>query len=296
MKCLICDKEMLGPHRGYWFKCRQCGFLASNLSAEIGNHASHDTINEDFRREALDAIRHDNFSRILDELQRLHTTESATLLDVGCAHGWFLQAATRRGYSATGLEPDSTIAAVARQEGLSVIPGYFPDDLPPRESFGVITFLDVFEHLPSPHEAAAACFERLAPEGLLVMTLPSSKGILYRIARLLSRLGIHGPLDRLWQRGFPSPHISYFHPAILANMLEPHGFREVHRGTFPSFRRKGLWKRLRYDRRSSLLTSIAQWLVLITLSPLLFICPSDISLQIFRRVGSSTPPAGKPSL
>jgi hypothetical protein len=77
--------------------------------------------------------------------------------------------------------------------------------------------------------------------------------------------------------------LTYFHPAGLAGLLHSHGFREVHRGRLPSFSRKGLWQRLRYDRRSSLVISIVQWLVLGVLSPLQALLPSDISFQVFVR-------------
>lgn len=87
----------------------------------------------------------------------------------------------------------------------------------------------------------------------------------------------------MWQRGFPSPHLTYFHPVALAGMLRSHGFREVHRSTLPSFTRTGLWQRLRYDRRSSLFVSAVQWLALGLLSPLQTLLPSDISFQVFVR-------------
>ena len=263
---------------------------ALRSSPAIGDHASHGTIDEDRRREALDSLRHLNFERVLDECpQRLRGNFPTSLLDVGCAHGWFIQAASRRGYNTAGIEPDPAPAAQARQDGLPVISGYFPQDLPDRAKVDVITFHDVFEHLPSPREAALACFQRLTPMGLLVIVMPSSKGILFRLARLLSRFGLNGPLDRMWQRGFPSPHLSYFHPAILVNMLRPHGFREVHRSALPSFSREGLWQRLRYDRRSTFLVSAVQWFALLLLFPLISFLPSDISLQIFVRLEDAPP-------
>ncbi|HYN41069.1 MAG TPA: class I SAM-dependent methyltransferase [Thermoanaerobaculia bacterium] len=280
---------MTGPHRGYWFECRQCGFLASSLVPAIGDDASHEAIDETRRRQALDGLRHSNFECVLDAIQPLRTSFSTRLLDVGCAHGWFLRAAARRGYLATGLEPDATIATEARRDGHSVISGFFPGDLPDDAVFDVITFHDVFEHLPSPREAAAACFQRLSPGGLLVLVLPSSKGTLFRLARLLSRFGLHGPLDRLWQRGFPSPHLTYFHPDALDSLLQPLGFREVHRATLPSFTRKGLWQRLRYDQRSSFLVSVVQWLALGLLSPMQRLLPSDISFQVFVREDHAAP-------
>ncbi|MBK9964435.1 MAG: methyltransferase domain-containing protein [Holophagales bacterium] len=198
----------------------------------------------------------------------------------------------RRGYLATGLEPDPLIADQARQDGLSVTTGFFPQDLPDAAVFDVISFHDVFEHLPSPREAAAACFHRLSPGGLLVLVLPSARGALFRPARFFSRLGLHGPLDRMWQRGFPSPHLSYFHPAALEAMLRPQGFREVYRGTLPSFTRRGLWQRLRYDRRSSRLVCAVQWLALSLLSSIQGLLPADISFQLFIREKEATSSGG----
>jgi len=291
MNCTICKTPMNGPHRGYWFLCPQCGFLASSLSPSIGDLTNDNAIDEMRRREALDDLRHLNFERVLDVLDGLAVSQPKRLLDVGCAHGWFLQAAAKRGYLATGVEPDPVIANQARRNGLSVIPGFFPQDIPADEVFDVISFHDVLEHLPSLQEAATACFERLSPSGLLVIVLPSSEGFLFRLAQHLSQLGLHGPLDRLWQRGFPSPHLSYFHPGALESLLVPHGFREVHRGTLASFTRKGLWQRLTYDRRSSRIISCIQWLALSLLSPLQAFLPADISFQIFRR-DTVNPPVG----
>ncbi len=289
MHCLVCQSAMTGPNRGYWYECRGCGFLASSLTPAIEDGASHETIDETGRREALDGLRHSNFELVLDALQPLRTSCPTRLLDVGCAHGWFLQAAARRGYLATGLEPDATIAAQARGDGLSVISGFFPRCLPEHAVFDVISFHDVFEHLPSPREAAASCFQRLSPGGLLVLVVPSSKGVLFRLARLFSRAGFHGPLDRLWQRGFPSPHLTYFHPDALDRLLRPHGFRQVHRATLPSFSRTGLWQRLRYDRRSSFVVSVVQWLALGLLCPMQALLPSDISFQVFVREEDAAP-------
>jgi SAM-dependent methyltransferase len=291
MNCIICENDMTGPHGAYWFACSRCGFLASSLSPAIGGDACHGAIDETRRREALDSLRHLNFERVLDVLETIALSRPARLLDVGCAHGWFLQAAARRGYLTTGLEPDPVIAAQARRDGQSVVSGFFPQDLPDEAVFDVISFHDVFEHLPSPREAATACFHRLSPGGVLVVVLPSSEGVLFRLARLLSRCGLHGPLDRLWQRGFPSPHLSYFHPSALAALFLPRGFREIYRGTLPSFTRKGLWQRLRYDRESSWLVSSVQWLVLSALSPMQGLLPADISFQVFIREAAG-PPGG----
>jgi 2-polyprenyl-3-methyl-5-hydroxy-6-metoxy-1,4-benzoquinol methylase len=151
------------------------------------------------------------------------------------------------------------------------------------DAYDVITFNDVFEHLLDVKAALDACRERLRDGGLLVLNLPNSRGTVFRVSALLDRIGIHGPLDRLWQNEFPSPHLHYFHPDCLAELATHHGFRELHRGELATVELKGLWQRLRYDRTSSLPASLLSWLAISLAFPVLHLLTSDISLQVFAK-------------
>jgi SAM-dependent methyltransferase len=264
------------------FACPVCGCLASNLRPHIGNGQVADIIDEKQREISLVSLRKKNFERILDRIDSMTDPARRSLLEVGCAHGWFLDAATKRGYDVHAIEPDAPIAALPACRGHDVTIGFFPDALPPAQRYDVIVFNDVFEHLPDPRAALAACRQRLQPDGLLVINLPNSDGTFFRIATLLDRLSIPGPHDRMWQKGFPSPHVSYFHPNALTRLTGREGFAEIYRGTLDSLDRRGLWQRLRLDRRSSLFRAIATWLGITVASPLLGWLPSDISLQIYK--------------
>ena len=278
--CAVCMSPMPAVRGQYWTRCGQCGFLRSSLQPAFGTSRALD---ESQRSHALEDLRRASFESVLDRLSEVSPNRPATLLDVGSAHGWFLQAASRRGYRAVGIEPDAAMAEQSRQAGCDVMHGYFPQDLPGDLRFDVIAFNDVFEHLPDPRAAAAGCFERLSPGGILTITLPSSQGALFRIARLLDAVGIHGPFDRMWQRGFPSPHLSYFHPEGLARMLADAGFDQVYAGHLPSFTRDGLWQRLRFDRQTSWLGSVVMFAPLYLLAGVFSLLPADISVQVFRR-------------
>ena len=85
----------------------------------------------------------------------------------------------------------------------------------------------------------------------------------------------------MWQRNFPSPHLSYFNPSVLRQMMEVAGFTLVHEQALRSVDHSGLWRRLRYGG-SSVPASAAAWLCLTLLVPILRLLPADISLQIFR--------------
>jgi SAM-dependent methyltransferase len=105
------------------FRCPACGFLASKLPMRIN---AVQRIDEDARERALKGIRLSNFEQLLTECADL-LPSGGRLLDVGCAHGWFMEAATARGITCVGIEPDLKMERRARSAGYNVIAGFFPD-------------------------------------------------------------------------------------------------------------------------------------------------------------------------
>jgi SAM-dependent methyltransferase len=230
----------------------------------------------------LSALRERNFRTIVGLLGNLRE-QRGRLLDVGCAHGWFLREAASSGWTAVGIEPDPDVARLASRNGTVVRNGTFPGALKPDDRFDVITFNDVFEHLADVNAALRACDAALNPGGLLVINLPDARGALYRLASLLARAGFRRPLERLWQKGFASPHLTYFTAPLLRRLAARHGFRSVFSGQLPSVAWRGLWSRLRYDRRTSLVGSALAWTATCALLSALRALPSDISLEIFEK-------------
>lgn len=116
--------------------------------------------------------------------------------------------------------------------------GFFPDCLAgggvDARPYDLIVFNDVFEHLPDVNQAMAACRARLAPGGRLDINLPASSGALYRLSRRLFRIGRPGSFERLWQKDFPSPHLSYFNSVNLARLAPRHGLKPRQSFRLPS--------------------------------------------------------------
>ena len=212
---------------------------------------------EEQRENGLRSLRQKGYAVVLDEIARRRPLYGLDALDVGCGHGWFLEAAAKRGMRATGIEPDREVAARARTRGLNVRVGFFPQDAPAGERYDVITFNDVLEHLPDLPGVLAAARERLRPGGILAISVPTADGLGYRVATALARVGCSSPLDRLWQRGFPSPHLWYFTESSLTKLLAKHGFRPIAAGRLPSVERDGLWARVAADPRRSVLMRAA---------------------------------------
>lgn len=270
--------------RARWLlHCPDCGLECSRLDEE--DHAgSPSGLAEDHREEGLEGLRRSNFERVLDRITPLLRSRNATLLDVGCGHGWFLDAASRRGLRPAGIEPDQAVVEMASGHGPPVRVGRFPDCVQDGERWDVVAMNDVFEHLPDPRGVLLACHRVLTPEGLLVINIPSSDGLLYRVARLFDRCGSDAAIARLWQKGFPSPHLYYFNDRNLAGLVRRHGFELVSSSRLPSIQFSGLWSRVRMDRRTGFLGAVIQSSGLTLLFPFLrWLGPSDITLHIYRR-------------
>ncbi len=277
--CAACGTKMRPDVLPGTFRCARCGFLSSDLPVRIN---AAEAIDEDVRAIALKPIRDANFTQLLDACADL-LPPGTRLLDVGCAHGWFLQAAAARGIAAEGLEPDRAMLAIAQAAGLKVREGYFPAALPPDARFQAITFNDVFEHLPDPAGMARAVATALAPGGIAIVNLPVAEGFIFRAARLLARLGLRGPLARMWQEGLPSPHLSYFTAPALERLFADAGLRLVRRGELASIVTTGLYARIRYDRSVGPGRAAVLYAAALAARAVAGLFPSDIQFFVFRR-------------
>jgi 2-polyprenyl-3-methyl-5-hydroxy-6-metoxy-1,4-benzoquinol methylase len=236
-------------------RCPQCGTWASSLEPGINSPNEHVATGAEIDTEAriagLERLRRENFRDVLDRIGVLVPLDGARLLDVGSAHGWFLEEASVRGAQATGVEPEEDVAAGPLSRGLDIRCGFFPDALDEEETFDVITFNDVLEHIPDTRATLAACAQVLRPGGVLSVNIPNADGLGYRVASTAARVGVHGPFERFWQYGLPSPHCHYFTPAGLARLVKDNGFAVEEMGPLSAISRDGLWERVHTFRRTT---------------------------------------------
>lgn len=285
LTCDLCGHALVRRVCPWTFWCRQCRIWQSTLEPSI--ESRNGAIDECDRVEALEHIRRANSALILERLTRVMTLNGRRVLDVGCAYGWFLSAAARHGMAAVGIEPDAYTAGVARNDGLDVRSGYFPASVPQGEIFDLVVFNDVLEHIPGLHHVLATSATAVAPDGLIVISVPTTTGMLFRLAHVLALAGIVKPWERLWQKPFPSPHRYYFNRPALDRALARHGFARLHAEQTTAVRPRGLWARLRFDRRSSLVANALLYGGLLLLYPVYrFAGRSDKELLIYARNGA----------
>jgi len=159
--------------------------------------------------------------------------------------------------------------------GLPIRWGYFPGALGEDEKFDIIVFNDVFEHIDDIENAIEASFYHLKNKGLLLINLPSSDGILYKLAVLFCRLGYLGLFERLWQHQLPSPHLHYFNLSNLCSFVTKYQFKIKSKGRLQTLSLSGLRERIQYVSGSGKLDRIL-YLAVAGLLPFLKILSSDI--------------------
>ncbi|MBV6320421.1 class I SAM-dependent methyltransferase [Duganella violaceipulchra] len=282
MECIVCGHSTAAGLTAWHRTCPACHYESAALPPTINDAAVHLQVDEAERETGLKAIRVANFQTIIDYAARLATPGAQRLLDVGAAHGWFLEVARKR-FQVLGMEPDTTVASRTAARGLPVRNGYFPDALEADERFDVIVFNDVIEHIPDIRAALAACRERLYPGGILILNLPNSRGFFYQLSKLLARLGWRAPFDRLWQKGLPSPHVHYFQADNLTALVGQQGMELKLRAELPSVRAAGLLERLRCAGQGTPFSNYLQYAAIMLSIPLLRLFPSDIVVCAYRK-------------
>jgi SAM-dependent methyltransferase len=134
------------------------------------------------------------------------------VLDVGCAYGWFLQAARERGWATAGVEVEDATASEARVAGLDVFTGTLADAALPDGAFDVVGLWDVLEHVPDTDAFLAECRRVLKPGGILAINSPNVRSVMAAVAR------------EDWSWLLLPQHIYHFTPRSMRQTLERRGF------------------------------------------------------------------------
>jgi len=138
-------------------------------------------------------------------LRLLGDGRGRSLLDVGCAQGEIAIGLAQQGWSVVGVEPDQVDAEVARERGLQVVDGYLSDALERMDqTFDVVLYADVLEHMSDPVGALQQTKQLLNPQGVVVASIPNIAHLAVRL-QLMAGLFTYtdrGPLDRTHLRFF----------------------------------------------------------------------------------------------
>ncbi len=145
-------------------------------------------------------------------MSHLPVGEGRRLLDIGCAAGFFLNAAQDAEFSVCGVEVSAFASEYARAHfGVDVRIGMLKDVNFQSCAFDVVTMFDVIEHIADPIRELTEIARILKPGGVLVLDTPNIES---DTARLQG--------DQWWL--FKSDHLVYYAPDTIRRLFEIAGF------------------------------------------------------------------------
>ena len=229
MKCRICSGDttksyLLRSHRNdglvQLFYCRAC--VAYFSAGGLINYDDSDLV--DYYLPHEQAIRK-RFQKDFEFIESI--IAPGRFLDIGAGIGYSLEIAKQRGWTATGLEPNSVLARHASARGLNVINSYLSEEISGEYDF--ILLDNVLEHILQPAEFLTNVVRLLAPSGVILVAVPPmdwlrkmlGKSSYVREHVLAPQLNIFGEVDE---------HVNIFSRQAANRLLQMAGLRllDVH--------------------------------------------------------------------
>lgn len=216
--CPLCGAESRRhcSKGGFTFvRCRACGLtrvepLPSPEEIEAYYRRGYDQFRYSFA--TPDAAPPERKMEELDILERYGVR--GALLDVGSAHGHFMENAARHGWRAEGVEPQEKARNDAlRRFGRRV---YAALEDAPRGAYDAVTMWHVIEHIADPEAFLRAAGERLRPGGVLALATPNIDSLVARAT------------GESWGWLSPPDHLFLYSPRTLPRLLERNGFEVLH--------------------------------------------------------------------
>ena len=140
-------------------------------------------------RTLIDTSNRNNSHTLMRDFINRQGKPGESILEVGCASGYFGSTLQHDGYNVTGVEPTPEAAA----EAAKVINEVHACDLNeffrkhPKRCFDTIVFGDVLEHLTDPENVLKECLEHLSTDGSIVCSIPNVSHISVRALLLEGR-------------------------------------------------------------------------------------------------------------
>jgi 2-polyprenyl-3-methyl-5-hydroxy-6-metoxy-1,4-benzoquinol methylase len=214
--CPICDssKTVLKENRLNLYFCNSCLHTFTGFPKQVEKYDEEYFMSE--HKKWFDNPNYELFDFIYDEAVKRLGGDPVHLLDVGCGTGDFLKYIVNKNESSklTGIDLIDN-----QHPGVLFLKGSFLEENLDAE-FNVICSLGVIEHIDTPKVFVKKTNDLLRPGGLLFIMTINNDGFIYRIARLLNKLGIHFAHDKLYS----FHHIQHFTNRSIKTLVEKQGF------------------------------------------------------------------------
>jgi SAM-dependent methyltransferase len=262
------------------YLCGNCGLLHSDAQFE---HSFQSDLQSSARDIALKKLRRKNFDVIINELQKVKTGILHGL-EIGSGNGWWLEACRANDIDCIGIEPEHIYESYHKEKQLNIVYGFYPDVSPKSEGgYDFIIFNDVFEHIPDINGLIESLKKDIADDGILIINIPMSTGVFYRMAKSFHAAGCNGSLTRMWQFNFHSPHMNYFNEQNLEMLLDKHGFDRTEVFKLDSLDFSTIKERILSDRGMNKLRGTLMAGALALMKPVIQNAEPDIKAFFFKK-------------
>jgi 2-polyprenyl-3-methyl-5-hydroxy-6-metoxy-1,4-benzoquinol methylase len=227
--CIICasDQALNQSFRFHHYHvciCPNCGFHwldPQPTEAELSNiYTDHYFLDEGQPEitELVNQLKRATARLYLEQLvQKDGSSPSGlSLLEIGCGMGDFLLEAQAEGFKVSGLEvTDHLVEFANRRLGVSSIQkGFIETANFQNESFDIIAFFDVIEHVRNPVDFMGRVQSLLKKNGKVFLVTPSLDSWSAKL------------LGKNWME-YKVEHLSYFNNKSLSLLLEKAGFHHI---------------------------------------------------------------------
>lgn len=215
MKCPICNQTKWHEYLNKLSRCNNCGFIrAKDKYFKIDPTKLYSS--EFFSSEYGDYTKEQNAleKNFVDRIKRIRKYKShGKLLEIGCAHGYFLIPAQKY-FQCSGIDLNPSVTAVAKKNTKAkIFTGDFLIAKLRKNYYDVVCLFDTIEHLKDPEKYLQKVSQVLKPDGIVVIETGDIGSILARVQ------------GNSWRLIFPPHHLQYFSKSSLTKLLANTGFK-----------------------------------------------------------------------
>lgn len=214
-------------------RCAGCGTVATShplrdrelsryydSQAVAFNGKGDDKLVESYLRNREDYWYRLGYYNRLAEIRRVFP-KAKTILDIGCAAGFFLDFLREHGYETYGLEVSAWGHGIATKKlHLNVKKAHVSElkegELPPID---VVTMYDVLEHTEDPRADLVVIKDLMEYDGKIIINLPNIDSFISRVT------------GSQWNKLIPPNHTFFFTAKTLRHLVEDVGFDFVSAST-----------------------------------------------------------------
>ena len=209
--------------------CKKCGmFYIASLFAEkkeYGQSYFFDEYKAQYGKtylEDFDSIKKQGLRR-MGYIRSLVTAAIPNVLDIGCAYGAFLSAASEFDFRPFGIDIcESAVAYVRDRLGFPAVYSAFPDftpdfgsefSIPAQGGFDAVTMWYVIEHFADLHSVLLKVSELVKKGGVFAFSTPCASGISARFSK------------KSFFKNSPSDHFTLWRIRNCRSVLKKYGFK-----------------------------------------------------------------------